>query len=122
MKDNRIGLSKEELEESPNIEDVMACFNTLLTYATRITEGHIRKRGGKTWSYDSQIARMHEEVSEVYRAMRKNEGNDRVTHETIDVIWSAFTLLAMHQLTYHDLEMNVNNVCLKLEKRVGVES
>ncbi len=100
----------------------------LLEFSNEITQAHIAKRGAGPWEYDSQIARMHEEVSEVYRALRKGEGIDRVVEECIDSIMSSLTLLSLIKARCdadgatlnHIVTRQTYDVVDKLRKRAGL--
>ena len=109
-------------ENFPESTDLESCINTFLMYTKKITDTHMdqREKQGKSriWSDDSQIARIHEEVSEVYRAIRKGEGKERKIHETMDIIFAAFTLLVLDtDLKFGDVDIELQQVCRKLEER-----
>ncbi len=109
-------------EKFPQSSDVESCVSTLLLYTRKITDLHMdqREKDGKPreWSFDSQIARMHEEVTEVYRANRKNEGKARVIHEALDVMFATFTMFMLDKdITFGDVATELEVVCKKLEER-----
>jgi hypothetical protein len=76
------------------MQELAHALETLLDFSRDVTEGHIRKRGS-AWPLEYQIARMHEEVSEVYRAIRKDLGLDRTVSECIDSIFASLTMLSL---------------------------
>lgn len=109
-------------EEYPLSTDLDVPLTNFLLYTKRITEAHqqLRVIEGKSpkWSDDSQIARMHEEVSEVYRAIRKNEGKSRKIHECLDVMFATFTEIILDEdITFGDVATELQVVCKKLEDR-----
>jgi len=108
-------------EEYPQPADLDSPISTLLLWTRKITDAHLIQRGKKgegKWSDDAQIARMHEEVSEVYRVIRKGEGKERRIHECLDVIFAALTAIVLDEdITYGDVGTELQVVCKKLEDR-----
>lgn len=109
-------------QKFPQSTDLESCVSTLLLYTRKITDLHMdqREKDGKPreWSFDSQIARMHEEVTEVYRANRKDEGKARIIHEALDVMFATFTLFMLDEdILFGDVDAELQNVCKKLEDR-----
>lgn len=109
-------------KEYPQSTDLDVPLTNFLLYTKKITEAHQKQRlaQGKpsSWSDDSQIARMHEEVSEVYRAIRKDEGKARKIHECLDVMFATFTEIILDEdITFEDVATELQVVCKKLESR-----
>lgn len=92
--------------------DAISAIKLLVNWSKPISDYHISANGGK-WDFDTQIARIHEEVTEVYKAMRKNEGEDRLLHECVDVIMSA---LAMINLIDRENGQSFKNFEYKIQK------
>ena len=61
-----------------------------------------KKNAGKIWSVQNQILHTHSELSEVYEEIRDDVDLNRLVHEIIDVIFSAFTLSNIVGLTYFE--------------------
>lgn len=109
-------------EEYPLSSDLDVPLTHFLLYTKRITEAHQKQRvalGLKPkWPDDAQIARMHEEVSEVYRAIRKDEGKSKKIHECLDVMFATFTEIILDEdITFGDVATELQVVCKKLEDR-----
>lgn len=108
-------------KEYPLSTDLDVPLTNFLLYTKRITDAHLdqrAKKGEGKWSDDSQIARMHEEVSEVYRAIRKNEGRSRKIHECLDVMFATFTEIILDgDITFGEVSTELQAVCKKLEDR-----
>ena len=72
------------------------------------------------WPLDTQIAHAHSEVSEVYQAIRHNEGRFKMLEEICDAVLASLTMA--HVAGFHDDEIvNAMEYTLqKIERRAGL--
>lgn len=93
----------------------------MVNWADIVTTKFIEKNGG-VWDINDQIAHVHSEISEVFQALRHNEGSERVFEEAIDTLFSAITLLTIIRLnqgiTKEALNEKINECCLKVTKKI----
>lgn len=101
-----------------NYNDFAQAVQTLVRIGKQITDRKIANRDGVMWSYTDQIARMHEEVSEVYREMRQKEPKrELMCQEIIDVFCATITLMNMQNVTNEEIDNSVKYVLEKLYYR-----
>jgi len=101
---------------------------TIYQFSNPIYEKHV-ERIGMRWSPAEQANKMHEEVTETWNAIRKEEGWERIQHELVDVIMTDATMFSMLRdtktakgLTKGILQQEISKVVTKLWKREGILS
>ena len=102
----------------------MSVENTLFSFflerCRAVTQHWWDKRGA--WSLDTQIAHAHSEVSEVYQAVRHNEGREKMLEEMCDAVLALITM--MHVAGFTDLQImdEMELTLQKVELRAGIAS
>lgn len=94
-------MNTENLPYKQMKESTQTLSNCCLAYTLLHT-----KQKNHVWSIEEQALHVHSEVSEVYTAIRKGESINRILHETLDVIYSAFTLLNIIRLNRFDISLD----------------
>jgi NTP pyrophosphatase (non-canonical NTP hydrolase) len=99
------------------VENIL--FSYFLQRGRKVTDAWFAKKG--RWDMDSQIAHAHSEVSEVYRAIRKNEGRYKVLEEICDSILSALTMAHVGEYSDEEIMLAMEFTLQKIEQRAGIK-
>lgn len=90
----------------------------LLIRGREVTKAYLKK--GHKMSIEGQIARIHEEVSETYRAFR-NGDRENLLEEASDIVFATITLLDLLEIPHDEFTQAMEQKLELLEKRSGVK-
>lgn len=82
------------------------------------TRAFQQKKGA--WSLSEQIAHTHSEVSEVYQAVRHDEGRARILEEICDSVLASFTMADVAGFSQFELSAMMERTLQKVERRAGL--
>lgn len=80
-------------------EQIVQAVKTILKWSGKITNAHIKNRGGVAWTTHEQLCHNISEIGEVYEAIRKSNCVNEIMQEMIDILFSATTNINIFKIT-----------------------